>query len=73
MNMVVILVLLSLVLAGVALWAFFWAINSDQFDDLDSPAMSILKDDPAEDFTEDHVKSIDEKADQNQDGSPPKE
>ncbi len=45
MNMVVILVLLSLLLAVLALWAFFWAINSNQFDDLDSPAMSILKED----------------------------
>lgn len=45
MNMVVVLVLLSLLLAVLALWAFFWAINSNQFDDLDSPAMSILKED----------------------------
>jgi cbb3-type cytochrome oxidase maturation protein len=35
---------LSLVLLGVAIWAFFWAIKSGQFDDLDSPALSILDD-----------------------------
>jgi len=45
MNMVFVLVLLSLVLAGVAVWALFWAINKNQFDDLDSPAYSILDDD----------------------------
>ena len=54
MNMVVILVLLSLVLAVVALWAFFWAINSNQFDDLDSPAMSIFKEDPTEEPDQDN-------------------
>lgn len=44
MNMVVVLVLLSLVLGVVAVVAFFWAVNSKQFDDLDSPAYSILDD-----------------------------
>ncbi len=45
MNMVFVLVLLSLGLAGVAVWALIWAINQNQFDDLDSPAYSILDDD----------------------------
>lgn len=45
MNMFFVLVLLSLSLAGVSLWAIFWAINKGQFDDLDSPAYSILDDD----------------------------
>ncbi|MCX7553313.1 cbb3-type cytochrome oxidase assembly protein CcoS [Marinicella sp. S1101] len=44
MNMVFILVLLSLVLAGLAVWSLIWAINKNQFDDLDSPAYSILDD-----------------------------
>ena len=45
MSMVFILVLLSLALAGFAIWAFFWAVKNDQFDDLDTPAYSILDDD----------------------------
>ncbi len=45
MNMVFVLVLLSLVLAVCAVWALIWAINKNQFDDLDSPAYSILDDD----------------------------
>ena len=45
MNMVFVLVLLSLVLAGFAVWSLIWAINKNQFDDLDSPAYSILDDD----------------------------
>lgn len=44
MNMVFVLIFLSLSLAGVAVWAIFWAINKGQFDDLDSPAYSILDD-----------------------------
>jgi nitrogen fixation-related uncharacterized protein len=31
----------------VAVWLFFWAVNHQQFDDLDSPAVLPLMDDPA--------------------------
>ncbi len=47
MEIIYLLIPLSLVLLGVAIWAFFWAIKSGQFDDLDSPALSVL-DDPEE-------------------------
>ena len=33
------------VLLGFAVWAFFWAVRSGQFDDLDTPAVRILLDD----------------------------
>jgi cbb3-type cytochrome oxidase maturation protein len=33
------------VLLSLAVWAFFWAVRNDQFDDLDTPAMDILDDD----------------------------
>jgi cbb3-type cytochrome oxidase maturation protein len=33
-----------LILVG-AIWAFFWAVDSGQFDDLDSPGWRILLDD----------------------------
>lgn len=42
MSMLLILITLSLVLVGVAVWAFLWAVNSGQFDDLDTPAWEIL-------------------------------
>lgn len=45
MNMIFVLVLLSLLLAVAAVWAIHWAISKNQFDDLDSPAYSILEDD----------------------------
>ena len=44
MEIIYILIPLSLVLLGVAIWAFFWATNNGQFDDLDSPGLSILDD-----------------------------
>ncbi|MEJ2513998.1 MAG: cbb3-type cytochrome oxidase assembly protein CcoS [Gammaproteobacteria bacterium] len=45
MTILYLLIPLSLVLLGLAVWAFFWAVNSGQFDDLDSPAWRILLDD----------------------------
>jgi len=31
-----------------ALWAFFWAVDSGQFDDLESPSWRILLDDDSQ-------------------------
>ena len=45
MTILYFLIPLSLVLLGLAVWAFFWAVNSGQFDDLDSPAWRILLED----------------------------
>lgn len=46
MNALLILIPVSLVLLGIAVWAFFWAVDRGQFDDLDTPALRILEDDP---------------------------
>ncbi|OSO73582.1 cbb3-type cytochrome oxidase assembly protein CcoS [Stutzerimonas stutzeri] len=40
-----ILIPVAVVLVAVAIWVFFWAVDSGQFDDLDGPAHSILFDD----------------------------
>ncbi|HET7842611.1 MAG TPA: cbb3-type cytochrome oxidase assembly protein CcoS [Xanthomonadales bacterium] len=45
MNALLVLLPVSLVLVGVAIWAFFWAANDGQFDDLESPALAPLVDD----------------------------
>jgi cbb3-type cytochrome oxidase maturation protein len=37
--------LIPLGLIVLALWAFFWAVRSGQFDDLETPAVQILLDD----------------------------
>ena len=45
MEIIFVLIPLSLGLVGVAIWGFSWAAKSGQFDDLDSPALSILDED----------------------------
>ena len=45
MNILFVLIPVTLLLVGVALWAFFWATNDGQFDDLDSPGTNIVLDD----------------------------
>jgi cbb3-type cytochrome oxidase maturation protein len=43
--MLLILVPVTLLLVGFAVWAFFWAADGGQFDDLDAPALAPLLDD----------------------------
>ena len=45
MNILLLLVPLSVMLLGVAVWGFVWAVRRGQFDDLDTPALDILADD----------------------------
>lgn len=48
MNIIYVSIPISLLLLAVAVWAFFWAVRSGQYDDLDSPAYSILMDEETE-------------------------
>lgn len=45
MEALYLLVPLSIILVGVAIWVFFGASDSGQFDDLEGPALRILRDD----------------------------
>jgi len=45
MSILFALIPLAIVLLACAVWAFFWAVRSGQFDDLDTPAVRILLDD----------------------------
>ena len=45
LNILYILIPLALLLLGAAVWAFFWAVGSGQFDDLDTPAIRVVMDD----------------------------
>ena len=45
MSILYLLIPLALLLLGVAVWAFFWAVGSGQFDDLDTPAVRVIMDD----------------------------
>ncbi len=42
MSLISVLIPVTLVLVGFGVWAFFWAVRSGQFDDLDVPAWEIL-------------------------------
>jgi cbb3-type cytochrome oxidase maturation protein len=62
MEILYLMVPLGLVLVGLGLWAFFWAVGSGQFDDLDSPGWSVLDDErkrkgPADAASDDTVSS----------------
>ena len=46
MSLVSVLIPVTMLLVGFGLWAFFWAVRTGQFDDLDIPAWEILVDDP---------------------------
>ena len=46
MNILLLLIPLSLLLLVAAIWAFVWAVKRGQFDDLDTPAIDILQDNP---------------------------
>lgn len=44
MNILLLLIPLSLVFLGFAVWIFFWAVDHDQFEDLDTPGLLPLAD-----------------------------
>lgn len=45
MNILFVLIPLAILLLVFAIWAFFWAVRSGQFDDMDTPSVRILLDD----------------------------
>lgn len=45
MSALYLLIPVAVVLVALAIWIFFWAVDNGQYDDLDSPAHSILFDD----------------------------
>jgi cbb3-type cytochrome oxidase maturation protein len=45
MDILILLIPLSLAIAGVIAWILLWAARSGQFDDLEGPAHSVIMDD----------------------------
>lgn len=62
MEIIFLLIPVAIILVAFAVWAFSWSVNSGQFDDLDSPAHSILFEDD-EDLIPDDAKSSVKKPD----------
>ena len=56
MDIVFLLIPLALVFVVAIVWVFMWAVRSDQFDDLEGPAHSILmdEDEPKIEHTEEN-------------------
>ena len=46
MSIALLLIPLALLLLGVAIGAFFWAVDNGQFEDLDEAAAAALSDEP---------------------------
>lgn len=46
MSILLLLIPISLLLLAAAVWAFAWAVRAGQFDDMDTPALDVLRDDP---------------------------
>ena len=46
MTILLLLVPISVLLLGIAIWAFLWAVRSGQYDDLDAPAIDMLRSEP---------------------------
>ncbi|MBT8122724.1 MAG: cbb3-type cytochrome oxidase assembly protein CcoS [Gammaproteobacteria bacterium] len=63
MEVLYLLIPLSLLLVGVIIWIFLWAIRSGQFDDMEGPAHRILMDD---DDIPDEQPAQDKESDKNQ-------
>ena len=47
MNILLVLIPVTLLVIAIGVAVFFWAVNHQQFDDLDSPGVLPLMDDPA--------------------------
>ena len=45
MNILLFLIPVSMLGLGLALWAFIWAVKRGQFEDMDTPALDILRED----------------------------
>ena len=52
MIILLVLIPISVLLVALAIWAFFWAVDNGQFDDLDSPALEALRDDQPDDHSD---------------------
>jgi len=48
MNIIYLLLPIALILVVLIAWLFFWAVKSDQFEDMEGPAHRILMDEDEE-------------------------
>jgi len=68
MSIIYILIPVAVLLTSLGIYLFFWAVKSEQFDDLEKQGMSILFDDdkqsvPASDKKEDEIENTNKNSD----------
>jgi cbb3-type cytochrome oxidase maturation protein len=57
MSIIYILIPIAIILTSIAVYLFFWAVKTEQFEDLEKQGMSILFDDNDNNNTENSVKN----------------
>lgn len=57
MTVIIVLIIVSIVIAGGFLAAFLWAVRNGQYDDTYSPSVRILFDDKKSKSNKDHSKN----------------
>ncbi|MGB3727552.1 MAG: cbb3-type cytochrome oxidase assembly protein CcoS [Glaciecola sp.] len=62
MSIIFVLIPLAIIIVAIAIGVFFWAVKSNQFDDLDRQGYSILFDDDIEKTNTDKASETDNKA-----------
>lgn len=45
MNIILFMVSMALILSSIFVFAYYWAASRGQFDDMETPALRVLKDD----------------------------
>lgn len=63
---------IAVIVVALAIWLYFWAVNNGQYDDLDSPAHSILFDDEDPAHNAGLKQAEGKPEDQPKDGEPPR-
>ena len=53
MKVIVLLIFAGLLVSGIFLWAFFWAVKSGQYEDDYGPSVRMLMEDKKVDISED--------------------
>ena len=60
MSIIYVLIPIAILLTALGIYLFFWAVKTEQFDDLEKQGMSILFDEPKTDNIEQLNKSNDD-------------
>jgi len=65
MSVIYVLIPIAILLTAIGIYLFFWAVKTEQFDDLEKQGMSILFDDANDQTTNDNAtpkdRALDEK------------